>query len=366
VTVSILVVMASQGLVDLRICMFVILGCNIGACTSAVLTGMGSGKNAMRAALIHLLFNVYGTILMFLLLLFFTPQIENIIYFFSGHSTDAGTLGRHIAYAHFLFKVFQVIVFYPFMDLIVKNTYMLVRGKDGESESGEFSVQYIGEKQLPDPSVAAYMAVQEMNRMGNMAFDNLNMAVDCLIHKDVKNTQQVFDTEQYIDFLDEKISNYLVKINQNTLPLADQSMIAAYFHVVNDIERIGDHAENIAEMVNQIQENGIEFSEDSIYGLFDMMNLVNQILHESMDMFVNDDNSKLDEISQIEDRIDQMERDLQSQHILNLNSGICSAQSGIYFSDIVSTLERVGDHAINIAFSLVEARSGRESVAGAK
>jgi phosphate:Na+ symporter len=182
----------------------------------------------------------------------------------------------------------------------------------------------------------------------------------------VKNTQQVFDTEQYIDFLDEKISNYLVKINQNTLPLADQSMIAAYFHVVNDIERIGDHAENIAEMVNQIQENGIEFSEDSIYGLFDMMNLVNQILHESMDMFVNDDNSKLDEISQIEDRIDQMERDLQSQHILNLNDGKCSAQSGIYFSDIVSTLERVGDHAINIAFSLVEARSGRESVAGAK
>jgi phosphate:Na+ symporter len=366
VTVSILVVMASQGLVDLRICMFVILGCNIGACTSAVLTGMGSGKNAMRAALIHLLFNVYGTILMFVLLLFFAPQIENIIYFFSGHSTDPGTLGRHIAYAHFLFKVFQVIVFYPFMDLIVKNTFMLVRGEDGEDETGEMTVHFIGEKQLPDPSVAAYMAVQEMNRMANMAFDNLNMAVDCLIHKDVKNTQKVFDTEQYIDFLDEKISNYLVKINQNTLPLADQSMIAAYFHVVNDIERIGDHAENIAEMVNQIQENGIEFSEDSIYGLFDMMNLVNQILHESMDMFVNDDNSKLDEISQIEDRIDQMERDLQSQHILNLNDGKCSAQSGIYFSDIVSTLERVGDHAINIAFSLVEARSGRESVAGAK
>jgi phosphate:Na+ symporter len=366
VTVSILVVMASQGLVDLRICMFVILGCNIGACTSAVLTGMSGGRNAKRASLIHLLFNVYGTILMFVLLLFFAPQIEDIIYFFSGHSTDAGTLGRHIAVAHCLFKVFQVIVFFPFMDLIVKNTAFLVKGEDDEDASGEFTLQYIGEKKLPDPSVAAYLAVQEMRRMANMAIDNLNIAVDCLIHRDTANIAQVFETEKYVDFLDEKISNYLVKINQNTLPLADQSMIAAYFHVVSDIERIGDHAENMAEMVTQIQENDIHFAEESVYGLYDMMNLVNQVLSESIDMFVNDDNSKMQEISDIENRIDQMERDLQSQHIKNLKDGLSSAQAGIYFSDIASSLERVADHAINIAFSLVEARSGRGGVMGNK
>lgn len=356
VTVSILVVMASQGLVDLHICMFVILGCNIGACTSAVLASIGGTKNAKRAALIHLLFNIYGTILMFILLVLFGQQIEQIIYFVSGHGTDAGNLGRNIAMAHFLFKVFQVIVFYPFMDLIVKCTYKLVPGED-ETESGDnFKVQYISDK-LPNPAVAILMAVQEMERMANMAIDNLNLAVECLVNHDVEKSKQVLETERYLDYLDEQISNYLVKINQNTLPIADANMIAAYFHVVSDIERIGDHAESIVEIIPQLYENGITISEDSARELDDMMKLINQILQESVEMFVTGDTMHMQEISDLENTIDRMERSLQRNHILRLNEGKCSAQAGIYFSDVVSGLERVADHAINIAFSLIEARA---------
>lgn len=356
VTVSILVVMASQGLVDLHICMFVILGCNIGACTSAILASIGGTKNAKRAALIHLLFNIYGTILMFILLVLFGDQIEQIIYFVSGYGTDAGNLGRNIAMAHFLFKVFQVIVFYPFMDFIVKCTYKLVPGEE-ETESGDnFKVQYISDK-LPNPAVAILMAVQEMERMANMAMDNLNLAVDCLVNHDVEKSKQVLETERYLDYLDEQISNYLVKINQNTLPIADANMIAAYFHVVSDIERIGDHAESIVEIIPQLYENGITLSEDSAKELEDMMKLINQIMHESVEMFVTGDTVHMQEISDIEDTIDQMERSLQRAHVLRLNEGKCSAQAGIYFSDVVSGLERVADHAVNIAFSLIEARS---------
>ena len=192
VTVSILVVMASQGLVDLHICMFVILGCNIGACTSALLASLGGTKNAKRAALIHLLFNIYGTVLMFVLLLLFGRQIEQIIYFFSGHGTDAGNLGRNIAMAHFLFKVFQVVVFYPFMNLIVRCTYKLVPGEDAAETGGNFKVQFISGK-LPNPAVAILMAVQEMERMANMAIDNLNLAVNCLIDHDVEKSKQISD-----------------------------------------------------------------------------------------------------------------------------------------------------------------------------
>lgn len=358
VTVSILVVMASQGLVDLRICMFVILGCNIGACTSAMITGMSGGKNAKRAALIHLLFNVYGTILMFVILMLFAPQVESIIRFFSGYADDPGTLGRSIAYAHFLFKVFQVVVFFPFMNLIVKSTYMLVRGEDGDTNEGKFTLQYINDKKLPDPAVAAYVAVQEMRRMANMAIDNLNLSVDCLIRSRKEGLETVYETEKYVDFLDEKISNYLVKINQNTLPIADQNMIAAYFHVVNDIERIGDHAENVAEMVEQIEENHIHFSQESVLGLFDMMNLVNEVLNESINMFVNDDKSKMESIIDLENQVDKMERKLADRHIIHLKEGICTAQTGVYYSDAISTLERIADHAVNIAFALEEARRG--------
>lgn len=355
VTVSILVVMASQGLVDLHICMFVILGCNIGACTSALLSSVGGTKNAKRAALIHLLFNIYGTILMFVLLMVFGGQVEEIIYFFSGHGTDAANLGRNIAMAHFLFKVFQVIVFYPFMNFIIRCTYRIVPGED-EKESGEdFRVQYIGHG-LPNPAVAIYMAVQEMERMSHMAIDNLNLAVDCLIDNDEERSKQVFETERYLDYLDEEISNYLIKINQNALPIADANMIAAYFHVVSDIERIGDHAESIVEIIPQFVENGISFSEQSANELREMMKLINKILNESIDMFVTGNTANMQEISDLENVIDQMERNLQTTHILRLNEGKCNAQAGIYFSDVVSGLERVADHAINIAFSLVEAR----------
>ena len=178
VTVSILVVMGASGLVTLDTCMYVILGCNIGACTSAMLACMGGTKNAKRAALIHLLFNIFGTILMFVLLMFFSGFIGDLIRTLSG--SGEGSLGRNIAVAHFTFKVFQVIVFYPFMNLIIRLTYVLVPGEDKEQDASIRTLQYIDEQHLPNPSVAAYLAVQEMNRMAHMSFDNLNLAMECL------------------------------------------------------------------------------------------------------------------------------------------------------------------------------------------
>lgn len=362
VTVSILVVMGSQGLVGLEICMYVILGCNIGACTSAVLASLGASKNAKRAALIHLLFNIFGTILMFVLLLFFSEPIASLIKMISGSGED--NLGANIACAHFLFKVFQVVVFYPFMDLIVKCTYLLVPGEDeGEiaTESTEYKLQYIDMVHLPNPTVAVYLAVQEMERMAHMAFANLNKAMDCLMTNDQERIHEVESTELYIDYLDEQISNYLVRINQNTLPLADAAMISAYFHVVSDIERIGDHAQSIVEIIPQLYKNDIKLSKKSLGELNTMMETVNKILDESLDMFVTGNTANMDEIIMLEDLIDQMERDLTTKHIHRLKEGKCSAQAGIYFSDVVSGLERVSDHAINIAFSLVEAKGERQA-----
>ncbi len=360
VTVSILVVMGSQNLVGLEICMYVILGCNIGACTSAVLASMGATKNAKRAALIHLLFNVFGTILMFVLLMLFSGPIARIIQAVSG--SGEGMLGANIACAHFLFKVFQVIVFYPFMNLIVKCTYLLVPGEDktGDADT-EFKLQYIDMVHLPNPTVAVYLAVQEMERMAHMAFSNLNKAMECLMNNDQEHIQEVESTELYIDYLDEQISNYLVKINQNTLPLADAAMISAYFHVVSDIERIGDHAESIVEIIPQLYKNDIKLSKKSLSELQVMMETVNKILDESLDMFVTGNTANMNEIVMLEDLLDQMERDLTTKHIHRLKEGKCSAQAGIYFSDVVSGLERVGDHAINIAFSLVEAKGERQA-----
>ncbi|MCR4947167.1 MAG: Na/Pi cotransporter family protein [Lachnospiraceae bacterium] len=357
VTVSILVVMASQGLIDLRISMFVILGCNIGACTSAVLASLSGNKNSKRSALIHLLFNIFGTILMFVLLLLFGDFIEHIITTLSGGGTDPGSLGRNIAFAHLTFKVFQVIVFYPFMDLIIKLTYVLVRGEESDEKvAGTFRLKYIGDHAIPNPTVAIYLAVEEMERMARKAFGSLNLAVTCLMDNNTEDVNMVHETEEYIDYLDENISDYLVKINRDNLPLPDANRIAAYFHVVNDIERIGDHADNIAKIVTELSEEELSLSDESKSELKGMMKLVNTILEKSLYMFVTGDTAEMKMVADIEDEIDVMERDLQSKHIKRLNEGKCSAQVGIYFSDIVSALERVSDHAINIAFALVESK----------
>ena len=358
VTVSILVVMGAQGLVTLDICMFVILGCNIGACTSAVLAAVGTRNEAKRAALIHLLFNVFGTIVMFVLLMLFAPQIAQIVRFFSGTQGDAGTLGRNIAFAHLLFKVFQVIVFYPFMDLLIHLTRILVPGDDAVKSEEKYRVQYIQDHR-PNPAVAVLLAVEEMERMAHMAFDNLNLSMECLLTGNLEKLEQVHETELYVDYLDEQISDYLVRINQNTLPLHDAGMISAYFNVVTDIERISDHAETIAENVPRLYKNGNKLSKKSMHELEEMMTIVNVMLDESLDMFVTGNMSHMQDIRAMENQIDAMEIELTQRHIKRLREGKCSAQAGIYYTDTVSGLERVADHAMNIAFSLLEAKNGK-------
>lgn len=359
VTVSILVVMGSMGLVDLRICMFIILGCNIGACSSAVLTALQGNVNAKRAALIHLLFNIFGTVLMFILLMLFSGYIENIIRFISGTGNDPGSLGRNIAFAHFIFKVFQVIIFYPFMDQIIRLTYVLVKEDEvtESKEDGEFRLKYININKLPNPAVAIYMAKQEMERMANAAFKNLNTAMDCLIREDGSGIEKVYKTEKYIDWLCEQITTYMTKINQNAIPLRDADLIAGYFHVCSDIERIGDHAEDIADVVKYFTEKDVHMSDLAKEDLKGMMDVVNKLMRDSLDMFVTGDMTNMEEVRALEDETDSLELSLQDKHVQRLSEGKCSVRAGIFFSDIVSGIERVGDHAINIAFSLYEAKN---------
>lgn len=359
VTVSILVVMGSMGLVDLRICMFIILGCNIGACSSAVLTALQGNVNAKRAALIHLLFNIFGTVLMFILLMLFSGYIENIIRFISGTGNDPGSLGRNIAFAHFIFKVFQVIVFYPFMDQIIRLTYVLVKEDEvtESKEDGEFRLKYININKLPNPAVAIYMAKQEMERMANVAFKNLNTAMECLIKEDGSGIEKVYKTEKYIDWLCEQITTYMTKINQNAIPLRDADLIAGYFHVCSDIERIGDHAEDIADVVKYFTEKDVHMSDHAKEDLKGMMDVVNKLMRDSLDMFVTGDMTNMEEVRALEDETDSLELSLQDKHVQRLSEGKCSVRAGIFFSDIVSGIERVGDHAINIAFSLYEAKN---------
>lgn len=348
VTVSIVLLLAQQGLLPLKICFFIILGCNIGACMSAMLASLSGKKNAKRAALIHLLFNIIGSIIMAVILLIGSDWIEALIMHISG-----GNLGRCVANTHTIFKVFQVIILMPFMSWIVKLTYLVVPGEDNDVED-EYEMKYIGDGDRLSSATAIPQVCSEISHMGEIAIGNLEKALDALLTKDDKAAKEVFEVEKRIDYMNKEITDYLVKANQISLPVGDRKKLGALFHVVSDIERVGDHAENIAEDVEKL----IDMKED-INGMAGdeirrMQEMTVKILHLSMDMFNLEDDSHLQEILDLENAIDAKERELQDLHVKCLTTGECSAQVGMMFSDLASNLERVADHATNIAFSILE------------
>lgn len=347
VTVSIVLLLANQDLLPLPITLYIILGCNIGACATAMLASMTGKKDAKRAALIHLLFNVIGTIIIYIALFVAGDQIVELIKSISADN------GRFVANAHTLIKIAQVIMLFPFTGWLVKMTYLIVPGEDqkvGYRES--YQLKYIGDKVVFNPATAVVEVVKELERMASLAEENLNRAMNALITLDEEDIEEVYEVEKNINFLNHAITDYLVKINQTTLPIEDLNSLGALFHVVNDIERIGDHAENVADAARQRKEEGISISKEAQKELGDMLEMVNKIIRYAVEMFAKSDETHMQEIVTLEDQVDEKERELQKKHVERLTKGECSPEAGMIFSDIVSGLERVADHATNIAFAI--------------
>ena len=348
VTVSIVLLMANQGLLELPICLFIVLGCNIGACTSALLASLNGKKDAKRAAMIHFLFNVIGTVLMYLILKLAMNPVMDMLHMVSGTNS-----GRFVANAHTIFKIFQVIALFPFAGLIVKLTYVFVPGDDVKMDDRDnFTLKYIGEKTVFNPATAVVEVDKELKRMATLASDNLNRAMNALITLDEEDIDTVYTVEKNINFLNHSITNYLVKINQTTLPIEDQKSIGALFHIVNDIERIGDHAENVADAAKRRKETGVSFSKEAQHELGEMLDMVNTIIRFSVEMFSTGTDELAEDVRQLEDAIDEKEREIQKSHIQRMTKNLCTPEASMIFSDIVSGLERVADHATNIAFAM--------------
>ena len=347
VTVSIVLLLANQDLLPLPITLYIILGCNIGACATAMLASMTGKKDAKRAALIHLLFNIIGTVIIYIALFVAGDQIVELIKSISADN------GRFVANAHTLIKIAQVIMLFPFTGWLVKMTYLIVPGEDqkvGYRES--YQLKYIGDKVVFNPATAVVEVVKELERMASLAEENLNRAMNALITLDEEDIEEVYEVEKNINFLNHAITDYLVKINQTTLPIEDLNSLGALFHVVNDIERIGDHAENVADAARQRKEEGVSISKEAQKELGDMLEMVNKIIRYAVEMFAKSDETHMQEIVTLEDQVDEKERELQKKHVERLTKGECSPEAGMIFSDIVSGLERVADHATNIAFAI--------------
>ena len=340
-SVGILQLLAAQGLIGLDAAVYVVMGQNIGTCATALLASIGSNKNARRTAVLHVLFNVLGT-LVFYIVVQILPVTDWVA------SLTPGDPMRQIANMHLLFNVFGVALFFPFINQLVALVNKIVPGEDPTANAKR--LQYLNQNILKTPPVALNHAIMECKRMQQLAYDNIELAMQCFLAGKATENQQaeLAEREDVINFLNHEITKYLVLINQTELSEHEGVLVGELFHVVNDVERIGDHAENIIEYAMSRESGKFTLSDAAQLELHEMYASVHDLLNMALNAFDTHDENRIVRAYALEARVDDMADLLHDRHIERLTRGLCSPHSGMLFSDTVSNLERVADHAINI------------------
>lgn len=341
-SVGVLQTLAMQGLVPLKFSVFVLFGQNIGTCLTALFSTVGAKKNSKRAAVIHLLFNLIGTGI-FILIALLAPYVEWI------EKLSPDPMAQ-IAISHIVFNIVSTVIMFPFANVLVKLSCLLVPGKD-DSES-EMHCKFIDDRLLNTPPFAVMQVSKEVARMAKLARDNFETSAHALINRSDKDLDKVMENEEVINYLNHHITSYLVKLNALDITDSDSDYIARVFHAINDIERVGDHAINLAEAAQHNIGEGLKFSDPAREELNQLCGSVVTLLERSMAAFDNqslsDDEAK--ELSDLEEHIDDLTLECQDSHIFRLNRKECNTEAGMLYLNTITDFERVGDHAINIAF----------------
>ena len=341
-SVGVLQTLAMQGLVPLKFSVFVLFGQNIGTCLTALFSTVGAKKNPKRAAVIHLLFNVIGTGI-FILIALLTPYVEWI------EKLSPDPMAQ-IAISHIVFNIVSTVIMFPFAKALVKLSCLLVPGKD-DSES-EMHCKFIDDRLLNTPPFAVMQVSKEVARMAKLARDNFETSAHALINRSDKDLDKVMENEEVINYLNHHITSYLVKLNALDITDSDSDYIARVFHAINDIERVGDHAINLAEAAQHNIGEGLKFSDPAREELNQLCGSVVTLLERSMAAFDNQSlsDNEAKELSDLEEHIDDLTLECQDSHIFRLNRKECNTEAGMLYLNTITDFERVGDHAINIAF----------------
>ena len=324
---------------------YMVYGIHIGACVTAVISTIGATKAAKRTALSYVLFTALGTFL-FALISAFTPFnsfIQNV--------TDS--VPFQISLVHIISSIISTFVMLPCVDIIIKISTIIIPGEE-EGEKEACRLKYVDERLLKTPPFAVSQVTKEIDRMGNLAKKNFALSMKAFMNKDAAKIKEVEENEEVIDYMNMAITDFLVKLNGLNLEDSDRLKIGSYYHVVSDMERIGDHAENICELANMLITKEESFSEDAASEIESMNTLVTNIIDDSLKMFESShfDQKMIDLVSTIEEEIDDKTALYKDKHIDRLSEGKCNATVGTLFMELLTNLERIADHSTNIAFSM--------------
>ncbi len=340
---AIVVTMSGAGIIPLSSALFVILGTNIGTCVTAIIASFGTNTNAKRTAMIHLLFNLIGT---FIFTVFIWIFRDGAVWLLRKMSDNPQ---MQVALFHVIFNILTTALLVPFIKPLTRLATLLVRDKGDDSTP---KMYYIDDRILHTPPIAVAQVLKEVSNMAVLAKENLDRGFNAIVNASVAEREKILQTEEKINFVNKGVARYLIKMSSLSLPRSDEKLVGSLHHVIGDVERIGDHAENFLEEAQEMQENGITFSDDAMDELNNMYQKVRYMFERSLYVFENRDETALAEISELESEVDMLKRVLGNNHIMRLNSGNCSVECGTHFYAIISALERVADHLTNVAFSI--------------
>ena len=345
-SVGILQTLAMNGIVTTNAAIYITLGQNIGSCVTAMLSSMGGSRTAKRAAVMHLTFNVIGAIVF--------GSIGFIFFSLRPAFAASNINAVQISIFHTIFNLSMTTLLFPFADVLVKISGMVVKEKAEEEPVAEdaetaATLKHLDERIFESPAFAVETAALEVVHMGQITYENVVRAIDAVLTVNSDEVETVFKTEQTINNMEKMLTEYLIKVDNLSLTEKQKKVVNNLFYSVSDIERIGDHAENLAEQAQYMVEHGLQFSTTGMDDLKSISDSVLKSFQYAIDARQNGNMEAVRKVSQYEDDVDSQEEELREKHIERLSAGECKASAGVVFLDIISNLERVSDHAYNLA-----------------
>ncbi len=346
---GVVITMVGTGVLPLSLALFIVLGANIGTCVTALLASVGANANSKRVALIHFTFNVIGTVLFTAIVwIFKEPMINSLVAMFPG--SDPMSLQMRVSAFHVVFNVTTTVVLLPFVKQLVEYSCRVI--KDKQTKETEHTLKYIDDRLLTMPPVALMQVKKEMDYMFSLVEENIVLSFEAMETESLASGEKIMENEAIIDFTNGALTKFLIKLSP-AVEESDELVIGSYFHVLNDLERVGDHAENFYEIAAEMTAKKLRFSDAGQVQLGQMRNKVIAMLTVSKDAFDSLKKERLPELSALEDEIDAMKKELTASHFARLAEGNCSMEVSPYYSSAVAGLERVADHLVNVGYSIV-------------
>lgn len=345
---GVVITMVGAGVLPLDLALFIVLGANIGTCVTALLASVGANANAKRVALIHFTFNVIGTVVFTAIVwLFREPMVDFLVAMFPGE--DSMSLQMRVSIFHVIFNVTTTCLLIPFVHQLVNYACFVI--KDKAEDTPERTLRYIDDHLLIVPSVAMIQAKKEIEYMRDLVAENMVLSFNAIQNRILDNGDKIRENEDIIDFTNGAVTRFLIKLSAHVEP-HDEQTIGAYFHVLNDLERIGDHAENFHEIGQEMMQKNLFFSATALQEIASMKQKVMKMLSIANAAFENHSKTLLPTLADLENQVDEMKRQLTTSHFARLSEGSCQPEVSPYYSSTVAGLERVADHIVNIGYSI--------------